>query len=333
MKWMSLMINPASTPIAVLISDVHYNLQTLQLADAAMRQAIARANGLNVPLIVCGDLHDTKANLRGECVNQMIETFKSCRLLPYVIIGNHDLLNEKGKEHSLNFLSDYADIVSASITVTLGNERWQLIPYQTNPKDFLNSLEIPFAICHQGIKDGHAGDYIQDHSAITKADVAGLRVISGHYHTRQTIDLLNNGKWDYVGNPFSLTWGEAKDPEKGYQILYDDGSLVFVPTNLRKHVVVSCTHLNYKNQIITAQADDLVWIKILGPYSAINNISRKDVANAIGRDVFKLTLDVVSGSLIEQPKTDQTQEQILDSILDKTENPDRLKKLWRGLCE
>lgn len=62
-------------PEAVLISDIHYNIQTLPLADAAVNMAITKANQLGVPLIVCGDLHDTKANLRGECVNAMLETF------------------------------------------------------------------------------------------------------------------------------------------------------------------------------------------------------------------------------------------------------------------
>ena len=51
------------SPIAVLISDIHYNINTLPVADAALRQAIAKANELDVVLIVTGDLHDTKANL------------------------------------------------------------------------------------------------------------------------------------------------------------------------------------------------------------------------------------------------------------------------------
>ena len=59
-------------PTAVLISDVHYSLQTLPLADKVMRMAIDKANSLGVPLIVAGDLHDTKANMRAECVNAMI---------------------------------------------------------------------------------------------------------------------------------------------------------------------------------------------------------------------------------------------------------------------
>ena len=81
-----------SKPIAVLISDVHYNLTTLPLADAAMRQAIAEANSLGVPLIVAGDLHDTKANLRGECVNAMIEAFAMLDHGCYILRGNHDAM-------------------------------------------------------------------------------------------------------------------------------------------------------------------------------------------------------------------------------------------------
>jgi hypothetical protein len=42
-------------PIAVIISDVHYNINTLEVADKAMRMAINRANILNIPLIVAGD--------------------------------------------------------------------------------------------------------------------------------------------------------------------------------------------------------------------------------------------------------------------------------------
>src|SRR5579862_1378127 len=106
--------------LAVLVSDVHYNVHTLKLADAAMRMAIVKANKLEVPLIVAGDLHDTKANLRGECVNAMIETFKQCNKPPYIIVGNHDRINEKSHEHSLNFLAPYCHIVDSPNNLLLG---------------------------------------------------------------------------------------------------------------------------------------------------------------------------------------------------------------------
>jgi DNA repair exonuclease SbcCD nuclease subunit len=98
-------------PIAVLISDVHYNVQTLELADKAVRLAINKANELQVPLIVAGDLHDTKANMRAECVNAMIETFKNTDTSTFIIVGNHDKINEKSDKNALNFLNKYAYIV------------------------------------------------------------------------------------------------------------------------------------------------------------------------------------------------------------------------------
>jgi hypothetical protein len=55
-----------SKPVAVLISDVHFNLSTLELASSAMKMAQNRAVELNVPLVVAGDLTDHKAIIRGE---------------------------------------------------------------------------------------------------------------------------------------------------------------------------------------------------------------------------------------------------------------------------
>lgn len=223
-------------PIAVLVADVHYNLQTLELADAAMRQAILRANTLNVPLIVAGDLTDNKANMRAEVVNRMLETFTLPRHAPYVLVGNHDKCNEKSEDHALEFLRDKVTLVdTAEVMPNVG----LLISYQhdvTELKQLLkkwNAANYINIIMHQGLKSSNSGEYIQDGSAITLEDVKGLRIISGHYHTRQTV-----GNWDFVGNPFTLNFAEAFDPPKGFQILKEDATLEFVPTNLRKHVVI-----------------------------------------------------------------------------------------------
>ena len=66
-------------PIAVLISDVHYNKNSLKLADTAMRLAAAKAHGLRVPLIVAGDLHDTKGHIDAACANSLIDFMKDTK--------------------------------------------------------------------------------------------------------------------------------------------------------------------------------------------------------------------------------------------------------------
>lgn len=326
-----------SNRIAVIISDVHYNLQTLPLADAAMRQAINKANELEVPLIVSGDLHDTKANLRGECVKTMIETFRLCEQQPYVIVGNHDLINEKSTEHSLEFLRSYVSIVD--LPTTLVELDLSLIPYQNDVKKAISVFKVQPTnkiICHQGLKTSLMGDYIQDHSAIDKDDVSNFRVISGHYHYRQDIKIGRPqkdcvGLWSYVGNPYTLTWGEANDPEKGYQILHSDGTLKFVPTNLRKHVIIECTPQNYMDKIITAQSDDLLWIKMTGTVNDV--VTRKDISTWLNRETFKFTFDYIPQHLLVETALNQTQEQILDGMLDKLPNSDKMKAMWRKLCE
>ena len=261
----------SKTPKAVLISDVHYNINTLALADASMRMAIATANELKVPLIVAGDLHDTKANLRGECVNAMIETFKLCDEAPFVLVGNHDKLSESSMDHSLSFLGPYAQLIQIPVDF----HGFSFIPYQHRAEDAVTAIEQAqeeVIVMHQGLKQAASGDYIQDHSAISEADIQGRRIISGHYHTRQDI-----GTFSYIGNPYSLTFGEANDPEKGFQILNDDTSLTFVPTNLRRHRAYNLDAADLIRNIaivLDHTPIDLVWVKIKGTREELAKLNR-----------------------------------------------------------
>lgn len=327
-------------PIAVLISDIHYNMHTIKLADAAMRQAITKANELNVPLIVAGDLHDTKANLRGECVSAMIKTFQTAEQEPIVLIGNHDKINEKSDEHSLEFLKPYVHLIEKPQyyhDLGLG-----LIPYQHDIEYLKRCLECglgKFVIMHQGLQGSHMGEYIQNKSAINTSDVSGLRVISGHYHNRQTIDLSNGGKWDYIGNPYTLSWDEANDPEKGFQILYADGSIEFVPTNLRKHRIfeVSYKGLNTLKRI-EIKENDLYWIKVSGIKEELSTVTRSRISLELGTEVFKLTLHPLEAQSNTNVLKNSTQEELMDSLIDSLTNTtqdakDRLKNKWKELCE
>lgn len=336
-------------PVAVLISDVHYSLPTLELADASMRQAVAKANELQVPLIVAGDLHDTKANLRGECVNAMLETFKLSKTECFIMIGNHDRINEKSESHSLNFLSQHCHIVNDHMGFIVDAEATihiEMLPYSHDPSIIRNLLQTPIIrdgiiIMHQGIEGSNSGDYIQDKSAINPKDVAGLRVISGHYHTRQTMLLPDGGRWDYLGNPYTLNFGEANDPPKGFQILMSDGSLQFVPTNLRKHIVMNVETTGHTNYVTDAENNvkpgDLVWVKLKGPreYLSVNTKKELGMILSIFQD-FKLTLEPTDLN-IKAPTKTLTSSELLDSLIDSIdtiqETKDRLKTTWKSLCE
>ena len=212
-------------PIAVLISDIHYNMQNLSLAAWALDEAIRLANKLNVGLIIAGDLHDTKAAHRAECMDSMVAELKKAVQEPTIIVGNHDLINEKDNtKHSLGFLSRYAHIVAEK---PWGKNGFWLAPYQTDVPAFeawLKSLPPgDTVIMHQGLKGTDAGEYFSDKTAIDYESCSHLRVISGHYHKRQT-----HGNFDYIGTPYTMTFAESNDPTKGIQILHESGKLQFV---------------------------------------------------------------------------------------------------------
>lgn len=346
-------------PVAVLVADIHYNLQTLPLADAALQMAINTSNELQVPLIVAGDLHDTKANMRGECMNAMLVTFSTTRLdgLVYILRGNHDSINEKSKEHSLTFLEYFVcyddNFISGSRTivdeptftsdVAVNGMSVHLVPYHYDVdelKNYLNKIDKgSCVIMHQGIIGSNAGDYIQDKSALTPQDVAGLRVISGHYHTRQTIDLPGGGKWDYIGNPYTLTYGEANDPPKGFQVLMSDGSLEFVPTNLRKHVVFEGTlaGLEYDMPGLNVDEKDLAWVKLKDKRENLM-LTREQIAKKL-KFITPFRLDLIPRGTNQVHKSKSlTEGPLLDDIITNLTNTSedckiRLKELWKNLCQ
>lgn len=345
-----------SKPIAVIISDVHYNIQTLEVADKAMRMAVDKANILDVPLVITGDLHDTKANIRAECARAIDHTLSWCKHPPFLLRGNHDSMNEKSEINALGFLKGVI-IINVPIKSTISVKEWYFIPYQHTAelfKEALNKLNPPsgaIIFCHQGVIGSSAGHYFKDNSAVPLEWFKDYRVISGHYHTRQTLWAHNNETWDkgytgmfdYVGNPYTLGFGEANDPKKGFQVLYNDGSLEFVPTNLRRHKILELdirtdwlTDVQYDKVV---HPTDILWVKVTGPSDLLTKYPKEKIAKLcnITQD-FRLDLIPLDNTPEQrlEYKAELTQTDTLDSIIDALKNTDdkrklRLKGLWKTL--
>lgn len=325
-----------ATPIAVLISDVHYSLNTLELADNAFRQAIDKAANLRVPLIDCGDLTNDKAILRAEVVNRLIAAMDYARINKrvevYLIVGNHSLCNEKGKEHALEFLRPYVRSITESAGYLVNDLSG--IPYCADTSSFLDQLamcrpEFP-TIIHQGVQGANMGHYVQDKTSLPPSAFAGRRIISGHYHARQDIKLPGGGLWSFVGNPYSLSFGEANDPEKGFQILMDDGTLQFVPTNLRKHIIIEIDTEDFY-ALPQLSSEDLVWLKATGTTEKLNKLKKSDMARVLGRNNFKFDKIFTDAAPLEQKTDKMTSHQLLDALIDSQPETDDTKKYLKGL--
>lgn len=331
---------------AVLISDIHYNHHTVSLADNSLSQAVTKAEELNVPLVIAGDLNDTKAIIRAECLNAILVTLSGCKVPVYVIVGNHDLINEKSKEHSLNFLKTLENVTVVDELIYSQPIDAYLIPYQTNVEDLKGILhEIPNGsdiIMHQGVLGAHMGEYIVDKSSIDPAELSAFRVISGHYHRRQTLVTdgrkhathFEVGTFNYIGTPYSITHAEANDGPKGFRILTGT-SLEFVPTNLRKHRKILCRYDEVMGPFDDLKPEDILWIQVSGPASELDKLSKKEIGmKLLGHQNFKLDkiYDEIEMMTSEETKV-YTDDELLDKIIEDSEETKEqkkyLKQLWR----
>lgn len=329
-----------ATPKCVLISDIHYNINNLTLADACLKKAVSKAEELGVPLIVAGDMHDTKAIVRGECIKAIMNTLRIGPVRRIVMPGNHCMLNEKSKEHSLEFLRNLCDIID---TPTLDEETgFWFIPYQHDPEEVRKIVSsIPKGstiIAHQGVSGAKEGHYIHDRSAVLKEIFADYRVISGHYHRAQDIKCGRPrkngvGLFSYIGSPYTTSFAEANDGPKGFRILYDNGLLELVPTNLRKHVVLERC-IDNVNTPVDINPGDLIWLKVSGPHSELEKLKKQDLGmNLFGHTNFKLDKIYTDAPKLESKKDKLTGPQLMDTIIDATdekfEEKSYLKSLWR----
>lgn len=336
-----------SSPVAVIIGDIHFTVPTLDLAIASLSAAREKAKKLNVPLVINGDTLDTKAIIRGECANAIIDVLSYIEPEQvYINTGNHDLISSKGTESSLNFLRPYANVVK--VPSYIDEVKSWIIPYFDSGEELTTVLSYishiaPGArlIMHQGVMGADMGHYVKDTSSLPKDVYADFRVIASHYHRRQDIKCGRPrkgavGLFSYISNPYTLGFGEANDPEKGFQVLHDDGTLEFIPTDIRKHIVFDFT-FDQIDRIPYTRAQDLIWVKITGRRSELDTLNKQKIAYNLGRNDFKLDLIPTDETKLRKDTSKLNNTELMDLVIDSTgeseEYRKELKGLWREVLE
>lgn len=326
-----------SNPLAVVISDVHYTLNTLKEADTAFRMAIDKAAELGVPLIDAGDVTDGKAILRAEVVKAILDTIKyatSKKVNITYLVGNHSLINQKGTEHALHFLRHHAPVISSPVEL----ENIGYIPYQQSGEDFINHVKLfpkdVIIIGHQGTKGGIMGDYIVDPTAFDPLEVKDWRIFLGHYHAHYTLHNTVS-----IGSPYTTTYGEAKDVSKGFLVVYQDGSFERILTGLRRHTILDLSTDQLAGSYPGIEEGTPLWVKITGPQSEIDKVTRNQVARLFPNLNGNFKLDLIPLDRREETIKEETHrltgEEIFDGLIDTLPETDKhkrdLKDTWRKL--
>lgn len=244
----------------LLINDIHLSKDNIPEFHKNWNEAlcICKERGIET-LVVGGDLWQSRA---GQTLNVLMAAreaiLKATAQGIYVIIenGNHDKVDQESILSYNHIFSAYPDVevvddyagydVSDNVTLWLIS----YFPENGSFNDKLNEVasQIPsdkmnILYCHEGINGALSTS--SDKELSPKVFKAFDKVLVGHYHDQAT---LSGGKIQYIGSSRQHNFGE--NPEKGYTILFSDGSTEFIKN-----------HVNIQYLTIKTDADNLDDVK------------------------------------------------------------------------
>ncbi|PWU06078.1 MAG: hypothetical protein C5B47_08085 [Verrucomicrobia bacterium] len=195
---------------------------------------------LGNPVIILGDLFDTKEVISGKTLNFVFDRIKRSLLKFVILTGNHDWFNRDCLDHSLQIFKALPNVTVVDEVTNIGSFA-VAAPYFDDVKALKKQLPRAkeaagkLLFMHQGVAgfdygNGKIATGKEHGEAAADAFRHFKLVISGHFHK-----FAKDGKLVFLGTPFSHTFGEA-DQEKVLGILNDETfELTYVPTNLPQH--------------------------------------------------------------------------------------------------
>lgn len=238
-------------PIALLLADSHCGKENIPEFIANWDEAINVCLEREIQnILFLGDLVLSRASQTLDILLAIYDIFEKCRMLSidiHVINGNHckkDLESVRGYANVFNSFSNVSVIgewgeVAIDNSIGIG-----MISYFPENGSFVNKLtaieehfsslhyDYKLLLLHQGILGGLVTP--TDNDLPTSLFHKWDKVFVGHYHNRNRIP---NTNIEYIGSSRQHNFGE--DEEKGYTVLYNDGSHEFIQNraNVRYKVI------------------------------------------------------------------------------------------------
>jgi hypothetical protein len=267
------------------ISDIHFNLQNLEVARDVLLEAISRAASMGVPLYIGGDLNDTKSNVRAETISTLISIFRRHPDVEVIInIGNHDLVNHHSEKHSLEFLRLLNNVYIVDEPRIMG--KWGIIPYIHSREAFLKALasmstcQIRKILIHQGVQGALMNEFVFDESSVSIDVFKDFDlVLSGHYHMHQWI----GEKFMYFGSPYTTRSDEAGQRKYFHEVhmgIDEKVKIVSIETNVRKHVKVEFE--DRLRDMDKLPSDSIVKVVLKGERAFVTSVTKEKLKEILG---------------------------------------------------
>lgn len=312
-------------PCLLLLNDIHISKDNIPAFKANWQEAIDICRKMDVKEIaIGGDLFFSRAAQTLDvllAVHDALLTAAEHGIHVTIAEGNHDKVNQENERGYCHVFDQHSNVLVCDeyVSLPLGDDcRFVLHMMGYFPEDgsfctrldrlkeeALDPKRLNFLYIHEGINGALAQP--NDKELPAKIFEEFDKVFVGHYHNRTIIDKT---RIEYIGSSRQHNFGE--DEEKGYTVIYTDGSHEFIKNqaNTRYRVIDVAAeraglHLMDELREIDADGRYKVKVRVHAPQAAMKSVDKAALLDAGATKVELIAddeemLDVAASSLFEK---------------------------------
>lgn len=312
-------------PCLLLLNDIHISKDNIPAFKANWQEAIDICRKMDVKEIaIGGDLFFSRAAQTLDvllAVHDALLTAAEHGIHVTIAEGNHDKVNQENERGYCHVFDQHSNVLVCDEFVSLpfGEDcRFVLHMMGYFPEDgsfctrldrlkeeALDPKRLNFLYIHEGINGALAQTNDKELPAKIFEDFD--KVFVGHYHNRTIIDKT---RIEYIGSSRQHNFGE--DEEKGYTVIYTDGSHEFIKNqaNTRYRVIDVAAeraglHLMDELREIDADGRYKVKVRVHAPQAAMKSVDKVALLDAGATKVELIAddeemLEVAASSLFEK---------------------------------
>ena len=312
-------------PCLLLLNDIHISKDNIHAFKANWQEAIDICRKMDVKEIaIGGDLFFSRAAQTLDvllAVHDALLTAAEHGIHVTIAEGNHDKVNQENERGYCHVFDQHSNVLVCDeyVSLPLGDDcRFVLHMMGYFPEDgsfctrldrlkeeALDPKRLNFLYIHEGINGALAQP--NDKELPAKIFEEFDKVFVGHYHNRTIIDKT---RIEYIGSSRQHNFGE--DEEKGYTVIYTDGSHEFIKNqaNTRYRVIDVAAeraglHLMDELREIDADGRYKVKVRVHAPQAAMKSVDKAALLDAGATKVELIAddeemLEVAASSLFEK---------------------------------
>ena len=312
-------------PCLLLLNDIHISKDNIPAFKANWQEAIDICRKMDVKEIaIGGDLFFSRAAQTLDvllAVHDALLTAAEHGIHVTIAEGNHDKVNQENERGYCHVFDQHSNVLVCDeyVSLPLGDDcRFVLHMMGYFPEDgsfctrldrlkeeALDPKRLNFLYIHEGINGALAQP--NDKELPAKIFEEFDKVFVGHYHNRTIIDKT---RIEYIGSSRQHNFGE--DEEKGYTVIYTDGTHKFIKNQANtRYRVIDVTaeraglHLMDELREIDADGRYKVKVRVHAPQAAMKSVDKAALLDAGATKVELIAddeemLEVAASSLFEK---------------------------------